>query len=62
MVENIASWGNAKQKCDSHEYIIACNTNKLDVQEFHAELASVDWDEVYKEKDTEIAYIYKVCE
>ena len=52
----VASWGNIKQKCDSHKYLITHNTSKLDVQEFQAELASVNWDEVYKEKDTEIAY------
>ena len=52
----VASWGNVKQKCDSHKYLITRNTSKLDVQEFQAELASVNWDEVYKEKDTEIAY------
>ena len=42
----VASWGNVKQKCDSHKYLITRNTNKLDVQEFQAELASVNWDEV----------------
>ena len=37
-------------------YLIPRNTSKLDVRKFQAELANVNWDEVYKEKDTEIAY------